>query len=151
MLLSATARKKPRVQRELASQETIFSCLPLPTAAPPTVPVGAPETPRRWVRVLELVKPWPRLLPGIPPPAPLAMGWSTVAVWYHYSDQTHAPTADGSTADGTRRSTGDTQKGSESDGTGKVLAYAIASDPPSSSPGHGVAHSVRSDTHTTTV
>ena len=61
--------------------------LPLPTAAPPTVPVGAPETPRRWVRVLELVKPWPRLLPGIPPPAPLAMGWSTVAVGYHCSDQ----------------------------------------------------------------
>ena len=58
-----------------------------PTAAPPTVPVGAPETPRRWVRVLELVKPWPRLLPGIPPPAPLAMGWSTVTVEYHYIDQ----------------------------------------------------------------
>ena len=37
--------------------------------------------------MLELVKPWPRLLPGIPLPAPLAMGWSIVAVEYHYSDQ----------------------------------------------------------------
>ena len=40
----------------------------------------------------------------------------------------------GSTADGTRRSTGpetaDTQKMGESAGTGEALAYAIARDPP---------------------
>ena len=34
----------------------------------------------------------------------------------------HAPTANGSTADGTRRSTGDTQKMGESAGTGEALA-----------------------------
>ena len=34
----------------------------------------------------------------------------------------HAPTADGSTADGTRRSTGDPQKMGESAGSGEALA-----------------------------
>ena len=43
------------------------------------------ETPRTWVKVLGLVEPWPRPLPGMPPPAPLAMGWPTVAVKYRYS------------------------------------------------------------------
>ena len=49
-----------------------------------TAPIGAsPETPRTWVKVLGLVKTWPRSLPGMPPPAPLAMGWPTrVAVKY---------------------------------------------------------------------
>ena len=44
--------------------------------------------------MLELVKPWPRQLPGwqgspfqLPYGYALAMGWSTVAVGYHYSDQ----------------------------------------------------------------
>ena len=44
----------------------------------------------------------------------------------------------GSTADGTRRSTGpetaDTQKMGESAGTGEALAYAIARDPPPPAP-----------------
>ena len=56
-----------------------------PSAAPPTAPIGAPETPRTWVKVLGLVEPWPRSLPGMPPPAPLAMGWPTVALKYRYS------------------------------------------------------------------
>ena len=30
--------------------------------------------PKQWVKVLVLVDPWPRLLPGMPPLAPLAMG-----------------------------------------------------------------------------
>ena len=38
----------------------------------------------------------------------------------------HDPTADGSTADGTRRSTGDTHKMNESAGTGEAVAKAIA-------------------------
>ena len=56
-----------------------------PSAAPPTAPIVAPETPRTWVKVLGLVEPWPRSLPGMPPPAPLAMGWPTVAVKYRYT------------------------------------------------------------------
>ena len=34
-----------------------------------------------------LVEPWPRSLPGMPPPGPLAMGWPTVAVKYRYSSK----------------------------------------------------------------
>ena len=56
-----------------------------PSAAPPTAPIGAPETPRTWVKVLGLVEPWPGSLPEMPPPAPLAMGWPTVAVKYRYT------------------------------------------------------------------
>ena len=63
----------------------------------------------------------------------------------------HVPTAVGGTADGTDRSTGDTQNMGESAGTGGTLAWVIAKDAPSSSTGHGVAHSGRSDPHTTTV
>ena len=55
----------------------------------------------------------------------------------------HVPTAVGGTADGTDRSTGDTQNMGESAGTGGTLAWVIARDAPSSSPGHGVAHSGR--------
>ena len=58
-----------------------------PSAAPPTAPIVAPETPRTWVKVLGLVEPWPRPLPGMPPPALLAMGWPTVAVKYRYSSK----------------------------------------------------------------
>ena len=47
------------------------------------------------------------------------------------------------TADGARRSTGDTHYMGASAGTGEALAWAIARDVPSSSPGHGVAHSGR--------
>ena len=42
-----------------------------------------------------------------------------------------------------RRSTGDTHYMGASAGTGEALAWAIARDVPSSSPGHGVAHSGR--------
>ena len=66
-----------------------------PSAAPPTAPpiglrssvFGAPETPRTWVKGLGLPELWPRLLvlPGMPPPAPLAIGWPTVAVKYRYN------------------------------------------------------------------
>ena len=55
----------------------------------------------------------------------------------------HVPTAVGGTADGTDRSTGDTQNMGESAGTGGTLAWVIARDAPSSSTGHGVAHSGR--------
>ena len=55
----------------------------------------------------------------------------------------HVPTAVGGAADGTDRSTGDTQNMGESAGTGGTLAWVIARDAPSSSPGHGVAHSGR--------
>ena len=41
-----------------------------------------PEDGRRVLEV-ELVKPWPRLLPGMHPPARLAMGWPTVSVVTH--------------------------------------------------------------------
>ena len=44
------------------------------------------------------------------------------------------------TADGARRSTGDTHYMGASAGTGEALAWAIARDVPSNSPGHGVAH-----------
>ena len=47
------------------------------------------------------------------------------------------------TADGARRSTGDTHYMGASAGTGEALAWAIARDVPSSSPGHRVAHSGR--------
>ena len=38
-----------------------------PSAAPPTAPIVAPETPRTWVKVLGLVEPWPGPLPGDAP------------------------------------------------------------------------------------
>ena len=49
----------------------------------------------------------------------------------------HRLTTVGGTADGSRRSTGDTMYMSSSAGTGEVLAWAIASDVPSTSPNHG--------------
>ena len=48
--------------------------------------------------------------------------------------RSHAPTADGSTADGTRRSTGDTQKMVESAGTGEAVAYALLPGIPPTAP-----------------
>ena len=52
-------------------------------------------------------------------------------------------TAVGGTADGTRRTTGDTLNMGESTGTGETLAWVIARDVPCSSPSLGVAHSGR--------
>ena len=46
------------------------------------------------------------------------------ANWGPKRYQSHAPTADGSTADGTRESTGDPQKMGESSGTGEALGLA---------------------------
>ena len=60
-----------------------------------------------------------------------------VEVWVMF----RRPSAAAGTADGTDRSTGDTQNMGESAGTGGTLAWVIARDAPSSSPGHGVAQS----------
>ena len=62
-----------------------------------------------------------------------------------------ALTAVGDTADGTRRSTGDTPNMGSSAGTGEALAWVIASDAPSTSPDHGYtsgAHGEPWSTHT---
>ena len=76
-----------REHHPIARSRLVEACVMFrrPSAAPPTAPIVAPETPRTWVKVLGLVEPWPRPLPGMPPPAPLAMGWPTVAVKYRYS------------------------------------------------------------------
>ena len=63
----------------------------------------------------------------------------------------HRSTTFGGTADGSRRSTGDTLNMGASAGTGEALAWAIASDVPSTSPSHGTnsgAHGEPYSTHT---
>ena len=75
--------------------------------------------------------------------APAAKSRMGNASLVHTRRLPHVPTAVGGTADGTDRSTGDTQNMGESAGTGGTLAWVIARDAPSSSPGHGVAHSGR--------
>ena len=74
----------------------------------------------------------------------LGQGSTSPSTFAHVLGVSGAPTgAVGGAADGTDRSTGDTQNMGESAGTGGTLAWVIARDAPSSSPGHGVAHSGR--------